>query len=227
MIEKLPKTNLWPSWFRRLETLHRGGAMGWVLSIAVCILQIALFLLTTITFQLHHQWNQYDQLVKSDPWLEVVEIQTVPIHDSPFQLVKNFYPSQDSFNVLFQDINTTLWLVDLSYWFPKAIEINNIKVNIRFIDLPFDERYITTSWIFPKQTLPDTLSLTTLLVPNLADNLTFSGPIHILNHRLPLTWFEPPQLLLSYWQWLNILSEHETIFQYIFEIFTSFSCLNL
>lgn len=211
MIEKQPKTNLWTSWFRRLESLHRGGTIGWVLSIAVSILQIALFLLATITFQLHHQWNQYDQLVKTDPWLEVVEIQTVPIHDSPFQLVKNFYPSQDSFNVLFQDINTALWLVDLSYWFPKTIEINNIKVNIRFIDLPFDEGYITTSWIFPKKTLPDTLKLTTLLVPNLADTLTFSGPIHILNHRFPLTWFEPPQLLLSYWQWLSILNKHELI----------------
>ena len=69
--------------------------------------------------------------------------------------MKNSYPSQDSFNVLFQDINTALWLVDLSYWFPKTIDINNLKVNIRFIDLPFDEGYITTSWIYPKQTLPD------------------------------------------------------------------------
>lgn len=211
MIEKQPKANLWPRWFRRLETLHRGGAIGWVLSIATSIVQIALFLLTTITFQMHHQWNQYAHLVKTDPWLEVVEIQTVPIHDSPFQLVKNSYPSQDSFNVLFQDINTALWLVDLSYWFPKTIDINNLKVNIRFIDLPFDEGYITTSWIYPKQTLPETLTLSTLSVPNLADTFTFSGPIHLLNHRPPLTWFEPPQLLLSYWQWLSILSEHKTM----------------
>lgn len=209
MIEKHHQTNPWPKWFRLLETTHRGGVMGWVFSFAVCIIQITLFLFTTITFQFQHQLNQYSHLVKTDPWVEVVEIQTIPIHDSPFQLVKNSYPSRDSFNVLFEDLNTTLWLVDLSIWFPKTIQINNVTVTIRFVDLPFVEEYITTSWIYPKQTLPDSLSLSTLLIPKLTDNFTFSGPIHSLNHRPPLTWFEPPQLLLSYWQWLSILTQHE------------------
>lgn len=210
MIEKHHYISPWPSWFRRLERLHRGGMIGGVLSFAIWIVQLALVLSTTFTFQIQHQMDAYSRLIKTDPWLEVVEVQTIPIHDSPFQLVKTFYPSQDSFRVLFQDNNTTLWLVDISTWFPKTIEINHVEVTIRFVDLPFDDQHITTSWIYPNQALPDTLVLSGLSIPNQSNFFSFSGPIRSLHHRTPLTWFEPPQLLLSYWQWLSILTHHET-----------------
>lgn len=208
--EKFPQVNPWHHWFRKLEKIHRGGILGWFLSFAAWVVQIGIFLSMTIGFHMQRQWDYYSQLVNSDPWLEIVEIQTVPIHDSPFQLVKTFFPSQDSFNALFQDVNNTLWLVDLSTWFPKAIEINNVMVNIRFIDLPFEMDRLTTSWIYPKQTLPQTLTLSTITIPNQEEVFTFSGPIQSINHRVPLTWFEPPQLLLSYWQWLAILTQQET-----------------
>lgn len=211
--QKQYDVNPWKRWFHKLEKIHRSGFIGGMISFAIWIIQIALFLSINFTFQIQHQMNQYQQMVMSDPWLEVVETQTIPIHESPFQLVKNAYPNQESFSILFQDSINTRWLIDISDWFPKTIELNSVMVKIRFVDLPFDDQHISTAWIFPKETLPDSLTLTSTPLPNLTNTLTFSGPIRPLYHRNPSSWFEPAQLLLSYWQWLGILTHQETLIQ--------------
>ncbi len=200
-------------WFQQLEKLHRGGVVGLMISAGIWIIQIALFLSCIFTLQFQIQMNQYTQLLHTDPWLEVVERQTIPIHDSPFQLVKTTFPNPESFQTIIQDSQTALWLVDISTWFPKFIVVDGIEVMIRFVDLPIDDAHITTSWIYPKAYLPETLSLSTIPITNHGDFFSFSGPIQILNTRPPLTWFEPPQLLLSYWQWLGLLTHHETVLE--------------
>ncbi len=202
---------LWKKWFHKLEKIHRSNFMGGMISFGIWIIQIALFLSIHFTFQIQNQMDQYKQLVMADPWLEVVETQNIPIHESPFQLVKTLLPNQSSFKIFFDDFPEAKWVIDIAHWFPQTLKVNNLVVRIRFVDLPFDDQHITTAWIYPKEILPQNLSLSTLSLPNFSNTLTYGGPIRFLYHRSPSTWFEPNQLLLSYWQWLGILTHQETL----------------
>jgi|GEM_PF-938356 len=210
MNQKKDNLNIWKRWFCILEKLNRSTLISKIFMFAISMIQIAIFLLTAFTFQLQDQATQFGQQIQEDPWLEVVEIEQTPIHDSPFQLVRTTYPNHESFQGLFEASLPPLWLTDISEWFPKTIIINQVQVTIRFVDLPFDHQHLSAAWIYPHLTLPKTLTLSTLTLPNLSNPLTFLGPINPLFQRMPLTWFEPPQLLLSYWQWLSILT-YQTI----------------
>lgn len=203
----------WKHWFKKLTRLYRVGPIGVLMSFALVVIQVAIYLTLLLTFQFQEQMNQYNRLVTHDPWIQVVENQTISIHDSPFQLVKYIDPRQESFSVLFQNSTTAQWLIDISDWFPKFIKIDGVEVLVRFVDLPFDNQHISTAWIYPKKPIPYQLQISTIHLPFFDQPLHFSGPIRMFHMRSPISWFESHQLLLSYWQWLSILSNQKTIFE--------------
>jgi hypothetical protein len=195
-------------WVQHLVYLAKPKRLGRMLNFGVFLLAIILYGMLTITLRFQSQVDAYQRMEQTHPWFHLQATTSQPIRDSPFQLVKTAYPDDESLQTSLLQLPKVKWLDDLGIWFPSVIEVHGIPYQLRFVDLPFVASAISVAWIHHGEAPPTTLSIHSLPIDDLGQTFTFIATTLPLSIRKVSTWFEPPQLHLSYWQWVWLLQGH-------------------
>jgi hypothetical protein len=96
----------------------------------------------------------------------------------------------------------------IAEWFPTSMHIQDIRFDLRFIDLPYQENQISVYWIYPNIDLPTYLAISSSPLMAPMPTFSYAKELTIIDKRPIQSWFEPPQILLSYWQWLHLLQSN-------------------
>ena len=195
-------------WVHHLIYLAKPKRLGRMLNVGVFLLAIILDGMLTITLRFQSQVDAYHRLQQTHPWFHLQKTISQPIRDSPFQLVKTAYPDDESLQTSLLQLPKVKWLDDLGFWFPSVIDVHGISYQLRFVDLPFVDAAISVAWIHHGEAPPTKLTIQSLPMDDLGQTYTFTATTIPLSIRKVTTWFEPPQLHLSYWQWVWLLQGH-------------------
>jgi ABC-type lipoprotein export system ATPase subunit len=198
-------------WLRKLFWLHKGGWLGLTLTFASIIIHIGLLLTGFIHHTLMNQSHRYLELEKLEPFLTIQEVQQTEIYESPFQLTKSLAPDHHQLSLAISMVPDAKVFTAIAEWFPTSIEIQEINFDLRFVDLPFQENQISVLWIYPDIHLPTYLELTAKKFLEMIPSFSYANELSIKEKRPIQSWFEPPQILLSYWQWLHLLQSKTAI----------------
>jgi hypothetical protein len=199
--------SLLPSWLHRLKKLYhwRGQDALISLMLGVSLIGMHALMFMQIVFHDHHQ--VLNNLSQQTPFLLFQQTQTLEIANSPFQLLTYQVPTieqlQSSLTIL-PDIRI---VPAIESWFPNSFEFEGYVYDLYFMDLPSHPTKMTTKWIGLHSDPPPFLTISTIgdgadLLPMMMTKETF-----IDSKRDAISWFEPRQLWLSYWQWWDWLQE--------------------
>lgn len=205
--KKVNKTH----WMRKLLWLHRGRGLGLALSIASMMVHLGLLFTGLIHHSLVHQSHRYDEMDRLENFLSIQEVQQTDIHQSPFQLVKSQAPDFQQLSLAISMIQEARVIISISEWFPTTMKYLDFTFQLRFIDLPYQEGQISVMWIYPYVNLPTYLEFSSLKLMESTPLFSYGGPLTIIQQRPIQSWFEPPQILLSYWQWFHLLQSNTTL----------------
>jgi len=195
-------------WLRKLFWLHRGRWLGLALSGASMLIHIGLLFTGLIQHSLVHQSLRYAEMERLEPFLTIQEMQLTDIHQSPFQLIKFQAPDFQQLSLAMSMVKDARVMTSIAAWFPSYIQIQEISFNLRFIDLPYLENEISVMWIYPDISLPTYLELSSLKLRESIPSFSYGDKLNIIDKRPIQSWFEPPQILLSYWQWFHLLQSN-------------------
>jgi ABC-type lipoprotein export system ATPase subunit len=192
-------------WLRKLFWLHRGHGLGLALSVASMIIHVGLLFTGFTQHSLIHQSYQYLELERLEPFLTIQEVQQTNIHQSPFQLIKSQAPDRQQLSLAISVIPDARVVTSIAEWFPASIHIQDVMFALRFVDLPYQDNQISVLWIYPDVILPTFFELTSIKLIEPFPSFTYGQNLTIIEKRPIQSWFEPPQILLSYWQWFHLL----------------------
>jgi len=193
------------SWLSKLFWLHRGRWLGLTLTFASMVTHLGLLFTGLISHSLVQQTNRYVALKKIEPFFMIQEVQATDIYESPFQLVKSKAPDPQQLSSALSMIPSARVMTSIAEWFPTSIQIQEVTFDLRFIDIPYQEDAISVFWIHPHMHLPTYLKVSLIKIPESMPSFSYEKALHIIDQRPIQSWFEPPQILLSYWQWLHLL----------------------
>jgi ABC-type lipoprotein export system ATPase subunit len=205
--EKVIKTH----WVKKLFWLHRGHGLGNALSIASMMVHLGLLFTGLIHDSMVHQSHRYVDMERLEPFLSIQEVQQTDIHQSPFQLVKTQAPDFQQLSLAISMIEDARVITAINEWFPTTMKIFEFTFQLRFIDLPYQEDHISVMWIYPNISLPTYLELSSLALIESMPLFSYGNQLSIIDRRPIQSWFEPPQILLSYWQWFHLLQANSTM----------------
>lgn len=197
------KGKLQSFWLNKLITLHRGGLIGMMSMVAFQLLHLSLITLMAIQIGFIQQKTMYEQRLQTENFVLISEKSVTSIHDSPFQLVRQVSPDLEALNRTISMFEGAIALPYLGHWLPKEMTIQNVPYQVGWIDAPYNKDYLSVYWIHPPIHLPSTLTIVTKHTSINDPFLKIDQPIHLLGARRIQSWFEPAQILLSYWQWLS------------------------
>jgi ABC-type lipoprotein export system ATPase subunit len=200
--------NMTTYWFHKLFWLHRGRWLGLTLTLASMIIHVGLLFTGVITYSLVRQTNRYVALNRLEPFLTIQEVQETDIYESPFQLVKSQAPDPQQLSSALAMIPEAKVVTSIAEWFPATIQIQEVTFNLRFIDIPYQQDFISVLWIHPRIHLPTYLEVSLNKMPESMPFFSYQKALRIIDQRPIQSWFEPPQILLSYWQWLHLLQSN-------------------
>jgi ABC-type lipoprotein export system ATPase subunit len=192
-------------WLRKLFWLHRCHWLGLVLSVASMLIHVGLLFTGLIQHSLVHQSRRYLEMEKLEPFLAIQEVQQTDIHQSPFQLIKSQAPDLQQLSLAISMIPDARVMTSIAEWFPRSIAIQDVTFDLRFIDLPYQQGQISVMWIYPEISLPTYFELSSPIFMETIPSFSYGRELTIIDKRPIQSWFEPPQILLSYWQWLHLL----------------------
>jgi hypothetical protein len=152
----------------------------------------------------------YQQLERLEPFLTIQQVETTDIQASPFQLIKSFAPDPIQIEQAIALVEDATVITSIGEWFPSTIDIQGVAFSLRFVDIPYQEDYISVVWIYPQITLPLSFALSTLPQADEIPQFHYQHHLQVIDQRPVKNWLESPQILLSYWQWLQFL-QVETI----------------
>ena len=198
-------------WLKKLFWLHRGQWLGVTLTIASMMIHVGLLLTGFIQHSFVQQQQQYLELEKLEPFLWIQEVQQTDIHQSPFHLTKSQAPDLQQLSLAMSMVPDARVMISIAEWFPSSISIENIIFNVRFIDIPYQEDRLSVFWIYPNVTLPTSLEISTRKIIDTMPIFSFGRELTTIDKRPIQSWFEPPQILLSYWQWLHLLQTNTAL----------------
>lgn len=211
LVSKIKKDKpLLRHWMKKLVWLHRGRWLGVLLSVTSMLIHSGLLLTGFIHHSLVQPASLYQQLERLEPFLTIQEVETTAIQNSPFQLIKSFAPDPLQLAQAIALVEEATVLTSIAEWFPSTIEIQGVAFSLRFVDIPYQEAFISVVWIYPPMTLPLSLTLSTLLQADDIPQFHYQHHLQVISQRPVKNWFESPQILLSYWQWLQLM-QAETI----------------
>lgn len=229
--ESNPKIEPWHQrmtthWLNKLFWLHRGRWLGFTLTLASMIIHLGLLFTGVMSHSLLQQTHRYVALNKLEPFLTIQEVQATDIYESPFQLVKSQAPDSQQLSLALSMIPDARVMTSIAEWFPTSIQIQEVTFDIRFIDIPYQEDAISVFWIHPPMNLPTYLDLSFIQLPQPTPSFSYGKEINIIDQRPIQSWFEPPQILLSYWQWLHLLqSSTATVNGEVMSFFTIYETM--
>lgn len=197
-------------WLKKLYWLHRGRWLGGLLTFASMLIHIGLLVTGFIHQSLVQPASLYQQLERLEPFLTIQQVETTAIQESPFQLIKSFAPDPLQLAQAIALVEDATVLTSIAEWFPSTIEIQGVAFSLRFVDIPYQEAFISVVWIYPPITLPLSLALSTLRQADDIPQFHYQHHLQVIDQRPVKNWFESPQILLSYWQWLQLM-QAETI----------------
>jgi ABC-type lipoprotein export system ATPase subunit len=195
-------------WLNKLFWLHRSQWLGFTLTLASMVIHLGLLFTGVTSHTLLQQTQRYVALDKLEPFLTIQEVQATDIFDSPFQLVKSQAPDPQQLSFALSMIPDARVMTSIAEWFPTSIQIQEFTFEIRFIDIPYQEDAISVVWIHPHIPLPTYLDLSLIQLPESMPSFSYGKDMNIIDQRPIQSWFEPPQILLSYWQWLHVLQSN-------------------
>jgi len=199
-------------WLKKIFWLHRGRWLGSILSIASMMIHVGLLFTGLIQHSFVQQSYRYLQMQRREPFLSIQEVEQTDIHESPFQLIKTQAPDAQQLSLAISMIPNARVMTSIDEWFPRSIEIEDVIFDLRFIDLPYENNQISVMWIYPNIILPTYVELTSIKVVDSIMAFSYGQEIRIIEKRPIQSWFEPPQILFSYWQWLHLLqTNHATM----------------
>jgi ABC-type Mn2+/Zn2+ transport system ATPase subunit len=185
-----------------LAKVPKLGILLWCLSLLV---KSSVLIMSLSFFVLQRHQSQLNHTMQAQRFIAVHERTEIAIADSPFQLVAETLPDKEILFTSIQQFSQVMILPDIQGFFPQTMVLGSTKFQIIFADLPFAEDAISTAIIANQQVTVDTITITGLPLPNQSP-IQMHRRLNIVHQRMPLSWFEPPTLILSYWQWWQSLT---------------------
>jgi ABC-type lipoprotein export system ATPase subunit len=192
-------------WLRKLFWLHQDQWLGFMLTVASMFIHVGLLFSGFIHHSFTEQSQRYLELNRLEPFLTIQEVQQTDIYQSPFQLIKSNAPETEQLSMAISLIPDARVIPTIAEWFPTSMTIQHVTFNLRFIDIPYQDDKISIIWIYPKINLPTYFELSSLQLTTTMPPFSYGRDLMILDKRPIQSWFEPPQILLSYWQWFHLL----------------------
>jgi ABC-type lipoprotein export system ATPase subunit len=198
-------------WLKKLFWLHRGYWLGFTLTLASMVTHAGLLFTGFIHHSFMNQSHRYLELERLEPFLTIQEVQQTDIYESPFQLIKSQAPDSQQLSLALSMVPDARVMTSIAEWFPTSVHIQDVRFDLRFIDLPYQENQISVYWIYPNIDLPTYLAISSSQLMASMPSFSYAEELTIIDKRPIQSWFEPPQILLSYWQWLHLLQSNTAI----------------
>ncbi len=197
------------TWRRLLKRLHHGKGIGMFLMLASLILQTSIQVLLVVHHGLNEQQRIYQNMIHDERLFMIQEIQRTSIDQSPYQLVKTISPNVEQIMMAFSSLNGIQFYPSIQSWFPKTYVVQGVSYQVRFVDMPFELGKTSLGLIhLPQHDLYEFRIETFMIDENMVP-LSIKGPLHMVSKRVVQSFFEPPQILLSYWQCLYLLQTNK------------------
>jgi hypothetical protein len=195
------------SWLYRLKKLYRWRSQDWLISFMLGFSLIGMHALMFVQIVLHDHHQVLNTLSQETPFLLFQQTQTLDIANSPFQLLTYQVPAIEHLQSSFSALPDISILPAIETWFPETYVFEGYAYDLYFMDLPIHPNKMTTKWIGLHTDPPQYLTIST--IGNTEDLLPMimTKEIFIESKRELVSWFEPRQLWLSYWQWWDWLQE--------------------
>jgi ABC-type lipoprotein export system ATPase subunit len=197
-----PPIQTWKKLFKRL---HQGKGMGIFLMLASLILQTSIQILLIMHHGLNQQQSIFQTMMKQERLYVVQEIQRTSIDQSPFQLVKTIAPNVDQLMMAFSTLDGVQFYPWIESWFPSTYIVEGVHYRVRMVDMPFIPGKISLGLVHLPQHDIYHFQLDSLTVDAMVLPISLQGQINMLGKRVVQSFFEPPQILISYWQCLYLL----------------------
>ena len=197
-----PPIQTWKKLFKRI---HHGKGIGILLMIASVVLQSSIQILLMIHHGLNQQQSMYQTMMNQERLYLVQEVQRTSIDQSPFQLVKTIAPNVDQLMMAFLKLDGVQFFPWIESWFPSTYIFEGVHYRVSMVDMPFELGKISVALVhLPHHDFYD-FQFDSLIVD--AEVLPFSleGQVNVLRKRVVQSFFEPPQIFISYWQCLYLL----------------------
>lgn len=191
----------WKKWIHRRVKSNPLSSLLWLIG-HITFVSAQFMLISLLTFHQHELGIHTRNLLGN--FLMIQTKETIPIANSPFQIVSTVAPEFRQLQQAFSRFPALQILPNLAEYFPAFISVDNQNYQLQFIDLPYQDDGCYMAFIGGQPIAGAMITITTLPLP-MDLPLTITLPMIISKSDKPLSWLDVPTIGLSYWQWYQYL----------------------